>query len=161
MLSNFKAGLMDKTTHKHYINLLLEEQNVLLPIESMTMVLAFAALQKIPSSDIAFQGILNFHGKSLPVYDLLMLIDEKKQINITSDTQLLMSVVDSKEIGLIVSEAKELVAIETTSMQAPPLDAMPYVKFIYETQDTVAWGLDLVALTTFRRLQLYSEKCDG
>jgi chemotaxis signal transduction protein len=145
---------MDK---KQYLTLLLGKQHVFLPLHAINTVLAIPTLHKTPDCDVAFKGILNFHGKGLPVYDLLTLVCEKEEVAVDIDTPLLLVNANQHEIGLLVSEVGELITVDSTALQSPPADAMSYVKYLYETEQKCAWILDLDTLVAHHGLQLKRE----
>lgn len=153
---------MDTLAPKNqYLLFYLEEQRVLLAIDSIKMVLPIAALQEVPDQSESFRGMLNFHGKGVPVYDLLQLTNIQKQINIHPDIPLVLGLSKNQEIGLLVSDVDDLIEIEASHLQTPSSDAMPYVKFIYETTDKNAWELDLNGLIDYHQLHLKSEIPNG
>ncbi len=150
---------MDSTPEfSQYVILSLHEQSVFLDISTVNMVLSLPALNKLPDQDPSFQGILNFHGRGIPIYDLLMLLDiGAKRLDIDVDTPVVLCHAEKKEIGLIVSKVHDLKSIDTGLLQPPPSDAMSYVKSIYEDTSGSAWVLDVTELVRHHRLQLNFE----
>lgn len=145
---------MDK---RKYLNVLLEDQDILFPIDSINMVLEMPALQVIPNDKKAFKGMLNFHGIALPVYDLLSLVYQEKAVLVQIDTPLLLAYAANHQIGLVISGVKELIEIDTDALQKPTQNAMPYVTYLYETEKKCAWVLDLDKLITHNFIQLSGE----
>lgn len=140
-----------------YLDLLLEDQHIMLGLPFVKMVLAIPALQKAPDPQPAFRGILNFHSKAIPVYDLLTLLDAAKKTIITTDTALVLTTINNNEIGLLTAQVEGLIKIDITHLQKAPNDAMRYVKYLYETEKKSGWILDLDTLVSHHQLKVKSE----
>lgn len=134
---------------KDYLVVLLQQQRLLLPIDVVNMVISYAALQTVPDKELAFSGVLNFHGKGIGVYDLENLINTRMTTDITIDTPIILANVDGKEIGLIVQGVEDMQYLKAEQLQTPGDDMMPYVVGIYEDDNKTAWVLCLESLLNY------------
>lgn len=135
-----------------YLKLKLNEQILLLPLQNIRMVLPLPALQSLPDQDDSFEGMLNFHGTSVPVYSLFRLT-EHEQPSYNLDTPLLLCEVNNSLLGLLVSEVSTLLTVPNIDVQKPKLKKfLPYVTGIYEQEQWAAWILNLEKLVEQHQL---------
>lgn len=144
---------MDNNNEKaFYLELNINEQRVLLALIHVEIVLPIVALQSVPDKNHLLKGVLNYHGKGVPVYDLAQLLDlDKTQTNINSP--LLLVKIEGKQVGLFLNEVLDVIEIEQSSIQHLSLSNMKsYVSGIYETTEHNAWRLNLEALFKYHHL---------
>jgi chemotaxis signal transduction protein len=53
-----------------YLKFSVENQQTLLPLTQIQIILRLPKLQVVPNKTKGFEGILNYHGTSVPVYNL-------------------------------------------------------------------------------------------
>lgn len=140
----------DSKEARQYLRFLLNKQQILLPVAYVQQVFLLPALQMVPDVDPAFQGILDFHGECVPIYDLSLLIS-KNALGVSSETPVLLVSIEEKLRGYLVTEVCDLISIATTALQAPERDAMPFVEAIYEAEQQIAWVLNLSVLMKHHR----------
>lgn len=135
-----------------FLQLNVNDQHVLLFLSQVEMVLPMVELQTVPDKDHKLKGILNYHGKAIPVYDLANLL-ELDSVKITLNTPLLLCVMNDKQIALVLKEVLHVIEIDQQLIQTASLCKMkPYVSGIYEAPGCNAWCLDLQKLLHYHDL---------
>lgn len=137
------------TVNIHYLKIRLNHQIILILLEHVHIVLPIAKLQTIPQNNAALAGILNFHGRGLPVYHLSELMNEPKP-DYDLNTPLLVCTLSDNLVGLLVSEVIEVIELRHDIIQKQPYTAEPYVMGLVEEKDLSAWLLDLESLLHHR-----------
>lgn len=151
------ASEITQDNQQQYILFSLNKEQILISISSIQLVLLLPSLQSIPNQDPAFKGLLDFHGKSIPVYDLAKLINDQHFVDVTISTSVMICKTHSGLVALMVDDVVEVLQINDALLQNPEKDAMPFVKFIVEKESMMAWGLNLDTLVAHHRLQLKHE----
>lgn len=138
-----------------YLELNVNDQSILLSLNTVEIVLPMATLQYVPDKNHLLKGLLNYHGTAIPVYDLAELLEmEKTETDI--NTPLILVDMNNKKVGIFLKEVQNVIEVDDDVLQKPDLCKMKqYVSGIYETTDDNAWRLDLPALFSYH--QLYDE----
>lgn len=140
-------------TSSDYLKLRLNHQIILIALHQTHLVLPIAQLQTVPHQDVALEGLLNYHGRPVPVYHLSELIHESRPLY-DLNTPLLMCTLSSGFIGLFISEVIELIHLSDKEIQYDHLDkAMPYVTGLLE-EECSAWILDVEKLLQYHHTEL-------
>lgn len=145
--------MANQSNGKFYLELSINNQAVLLSLNQVEIVLPMAELQTVPDKNHLLQGVLNYHGTAIPVYDLAQLLElDKTDTNI--NTPLLLVDVEGKQVGVFLKEVLDVLTIEENEIQTPSLaNVKSFVSGIYETNEINAWRLDLNALFHYHQLK--------
>lgn len=143
----------NQSNGKFYLELSINDQAVLLSLNQVEIVLPMAELQSVPDKSHLLQGVLNYHGTAVPVYDLAQLLDLDKT-DTTINTPLLLLDINGKQVGVFLKEVLDVLTIEEDEMQSPSFaNVQSFVNGIYEKNNVNAWRLDLNALFQYHNLQ--------
>ena len=116
------------------------------------IVLPLPALQSVAYQDDALEGILNYHGESVPIYSLSTLVNVTAE-NITLDTPLILCKINDSLLGLLVSSVDEIISLFKSDIQNSPLiKSTPHIEGIVENSDGSSWILDLEYLINNRHI---------
>ncbi len=126
-----------------YLKLKMNEQSILLPLQHVKIVLRLPALQEVPHEAKGFEGILNYHGTSVPVYSLANWIGTDS-IEYTLDTPLVLCELQGELLGLLVSDVSGVVYVKPDEVQLPKFSNLPnFVKGAYESEHESMWVIHL------------------
>ncbi len=129
-----------------YLKLKMGAQLILLPITHLKIILRLPALHQVPSQTKGFEGILNYHGTSVPVYSLGEWIG-LKEINYSLDTPLILCELAENLVGFLVSDVDDVIQVQHDEIQTPDLSHLPaFVKGIYTVKNESMWIIQLADL---------------
>jgi purine-binding chemotaxis protein CheW len=102
----------------------MNDQCILLPLHQVQLVLRLPALQDVPSDAKGFEGILNYHGVSVPVYSLgaWLGVDSPEY---TLDTPLVLCGFEGELMGLLVSDVTDVIDVPYDDIKVPKLSDLP------------------------------------
>ncbi|MDX2345781.1 MAG: chemotaxis protein CheW [Legionella sp.] len=131
---------------EQYLKLIMGQQRILLPLSQVKLTLRLPTLHEVPNQTKGFEGTLNYHGVSVPVYNLGNYVGlEPVQREI--DTPLILCQFNKGLLGLLVSEVNEVVFLEKKDIQTPELSQLPdFVQGTYESENESMWIIQLEAL---------------
>ena len=129
-----------------YLKLKVDAQSILLPLKHVQIILRLPALHEVPSDAKGFEGILNYHGVSVPVYNLGAHVGAA-QVVPDIDTPLVLCQFKAGLLGILVSDVEEVVAVKAEDVQKPELSQLPaFVTGAYESEVESMWVIQLDAL---------------
>lgn len=135
--------MSEKKQKKMYLKLRVHKQQLLLPLQQIQLVLRLPELHPVPSNAKEFEGILNYHGKSVPVYNMGTWI-ENKPVKQTIDSPLILCKLNNELIGLLTSDVDLIMSVHDKHIQRPNLSELPsFVGGIYEYKQASLWVLNL------------------
>ncbi len=129
-----------------YLKLKMNGQSILLPLAQVKTVLRLPALHEVPNEAKGFSGVLNYHGVSVPVYNLGSYIGTEL-VQLSVDTPLVLCELEKGLVGLLVSDVEEVMSLEADELQKLALSQLPaYVQGTYESEAESMWVIALDAL---------------
>lgn len=141
--------MVDESDLCQYLRVKVGDQLILLSLQVVKIILPLPSLHDVPHQTKGLQGILNYHGKSVPVYNLGVLIDVAKT-PFTVDTPLILCEIQTEVFGLMVSQVDEVLEISDKNIQCLNLANLPsFVKGTYEDASDSMWVLELAGLVEF------------
>lgn len=140
--------------HTKFLKIYMIDQCILLPLHQVNIVLRLPALQDVPSNAKGFEGILNYHGTSVPVYNLgAWLGDAAPQY--TLDTPLILCEFDDELIGLLVSNVDDVITVPEHEINRPKLSDLPdFVRGMYLCENESMWVMQLDKLMALHQSPL-------
>lgn len=149
--------MVDESNLSQYLRVNVGEQLILLSLQVVKIILPLPSLHDVPHQTKGLQGILNYHGKSVPVYNLGVLIDGEA-VPFAVDTPLILCEIHSEIFGLLVSQVDEVLEIATQHIQSLSLANLPsFVKGTYEASSSSMWVLELAGLIDLSSLKEAAE----
>lgn len=145
---------VEQSAKETFLEIRANEQSIVLPLDAVESVLLIAALQEVPNKHTSFEGVLNYHGHSIPIYSLQKLLNESATPEYTLDTPIVLCQIESQKLGLIVDEAKEVLSFFKNQIQQPSLtESLPYVDGVIEEEEGSFWSLNLTKLMSHHQIE--------
>lgn len=137
----------DHSESKSCLVVLLDEQRILIDLSHIALVIHVAQLQEIPHKDPAFEGMLNYHGDSIPIYHLSRLIDTSAAAQYALDMPIILCDCMGKRFGLLATQALDIIQLRQEQIQKDAiLQALPFIEGVVELADGSVWLLGLECL---------------
>ncbi|MDF1757849.1 MAG: chemotaxis protein CheW [Legionellaceae bacterium] len=135
--------MQKQDSDNQYLKIKMGNQFILFALNLVKIVLRMPALHDMPNETVGFKGMLNYHGVSVPVYNLGDWIG----IEITEDIvdiPLVLCDLDSHLIGFMVSDVQEVLYLEEDKIQTPDLSNLPdFVQGTFENEQESMWVVSL------------------
>jgi len=93
-------------------------------------VFPLVALKAVPSAPPYVAGVMNLHGRAVPVIDLAMRLSLPNTQPYTLDTPIVLVAAGAREYGLIVQEILEVETLKVTQVSAEKLFAAEVPSFV-------------------------------
>jgi len=105
-----------------YLNIQVGRVACALALERVDKIVTLMALEEVPNAPNYLVGVFNYHGKVVPVVDLLLRIGEEhiSPYDINSSVLLCETIEQEGLIGLIVSYVGDIVDIDYAELQLSP-----------------------------------------
>ncbi len=133
-------------SERQYVIFKLEEEEYGVNIMNIQEISEYIKCTEVPNSPDFIEGIINYRGNIVPVINL----HNKFNINpivITEDTRIIIFGLDSKQVGLLVDDASQVLTIDDTDIEEPPSIIMAsgpkFISGIGKVQDNIIVILDL------------------
>jgi len=135
---------MDQNKNQtRYLKLNMGKQFILLSLHHVRIVLRMPALHEIPNETKGFEGILNYHGVSVPVYNLGYWIGDDL-IKYGIETPLILCELQGSLVGLLVSDVLEVIHVDPKDIHLPKLSNLPmFVQGTYVSENESMWIIQL------------------
>lgn len=115
--------------NKHLLLFSLKQELFGISVENVIRVINLEKIIKIPKAPTFVVGAINLEGQVIPVVDLANKID----LGVTEINQdkkvIVLEIIreeETMEVGVIIDEVLDVVALENTALAAPPLDNMGF-----------------------------------
>ncbi len=86
-------------------------------LKNIEKILLLPSLEEVPGGPVYMVGLMNLHGQSVTVIDLLTLIGIKREKSYSLETPLLICSENSIKIAVVVDEVLELMETEEKVLQ--------------------------------------------
>ncbi len=137
---------MPQCDTQQYLKLSMGEQHILLPLTQVQIVLRLPGLHQVPNQTKGFEGVLNYHGVSVPVYNLGNYVGAQ-QVPRHLDTPLVLCQLDKGLVGFLVANVESVTTLKKSDMQIPKLSQLPdFVVGVYESEAGSMWVIQVEAL---------------
>ncbi|MDF1678281.1 MAG: chemotaxis protein CheW [Legionellaceae bacterium] len=137
---------MSQSEMQQYLQLSMGEQHILLLLTQVQIVLRLPGLHQVPNHTKGFEGILNYHGVSVPVYNLGSYVGIQ-HVQLDLDTPLVLCQLAEGLVGFLVSDVEAVVTLKKNDMQVPRLSDLPdFVVGVYESEAGSMWVIQVEAL---------------
>jgi len=134
---------MSQTDINQYLKLKMGQQSILLPLNQIQIILRLPTLHEVPNETKGFEGLLNYHGQSVPVYNLGSYVG-LELVQLTLDTPLVLCQLEKGLVGLLVSDVEEVISFSIKEIQKPELSQLPlFVQGAYESEKESMWVIQL------------------
>ncbi len=131
---------------EQYLKLALEKQQLLLPLRQVQIILRLPTLYAVPSQTKGFEGVLNYHGMSVPVYNLGDCLGSET-VEKALDTPLILCELEAGTVGILVSDVEEVIHLSTDEIQQSELSKLPdFVAGTYVSEKASMWVISLETL---------------
>lgn len=107
----------------HILTFRLDQQTYAFPIAEVFQIIDMVAILPIPQAEPFFEGVINLHGRMVPVINLHRFMSEASE-PIGLHTPILLVKLDEQITGLIVDEVLDVHSIPTNQV-ARPVDFLP------------------------------------
>ena len=114
----------DRKDEKKYIVFNVSDENYGLDIASVSSIIEMPKITNVPASPKHYRGIINLRGEIIPVVSLRRKMSLEDDSFTHSSRIIIADLEEDKQIGLIVDEVKEVVAIPDEDI----LDPSPFLK---------------------------------
>lgn len=115
--------------NKHLLLFSLKQELFGISVKNVTRVINLEKIIKIPKAPTFVVGAINLEGHVIPVVDLANKID-LGVTEVNEDKKVIVLEIireeETMEVGVIIDEVLDVVALEHTSLSAPPLDNMGF-----------------------------------
>ncbi len=112
-------NLNDSDMEGKYLTFLTENQLFAIPIYDVVQIVGMQKITDMPDSPNYMKGIINLRGSIIPVIDFrLRLGKQEKEYN--ERTCIIVTSIDSQEVGLVVDEVDSVINIEDEYISKPP-----------------------------------------
>ena len=110
-------------TYHNLVTFRLGQQIYALPIEPVVQIVEMVTITPIPRTNPSVEGVINYHGKSVPVLNL------RRHLGLPAVpfglyTHIIIAQTDDKTIGLIVDQVLSVLDLDETQL-AHPDDILP------------------------------------
>ena len=120
-LAIYKEELKDE---KKYVVFNVSKENYGIDISSVSSIIEMPQITNVPRAPKHFRGIINLRGEIIPVISLRRKMSLEDDTFTNSSRIIITEVEDNKQIGLIVDEVREVVAIPDEEI----MDPSPFLK---------------------------------
>lgn len=132
----------------HLVIFRLEKQAYAFSIDSISQMIDMVTIMPLPKSDPMIEGVINVHGRLIPVIDLHRLfLGGSHSLNL--HTPILLVTIENKTIGLIVDELLDVYSLmpdqiaETTDILPNGSQAAPILRGVTMVANEMVMLLDL------------------
>jgi len=102
----------------HFVNFKVDDQVYALPLERVESVLRMVAVTPLPEAPAGVAGVINLHGKVIPVIDLRQRLGrQSREYNI--DDRLLVAGDQVRKMAIMVDEATDVMEVPAQFVQKP------------------------------------------
>lgn len=102
-------------------------------------------ITRVPNCREFVKGVLNLRGTVIPVVDLRSRIG-LGEISYSDKTRIVITKVESTEIGFLVEETNEVITTKWDSIETPPSDQFDYIQGIAKYNGRLISLLDITKL---------------
>ncbi len=92
----------------HLVIFRLEQQTFAFSIESIQQIIDMVTILPLPKADPLIEGVINYHGKMVPIIDLRRLFTEQIISLFRLHTPILLVTIEKQTIGLVVDEVLDI-----------------------------------------------------
>ena len=135
----------------NYLEVEAGKQMLLIELPYITTILPMVKLSHGMDEKSLLLGVMNYHGQSVPVYDLAFLLGHSNT-PIGKDTLIILCEVEQKLIGFITSKVQGVFQPNLGQQQLSYVQMKPFVTNIIECESGTHWIIDLIKLLTFYNL---------
>jgi purine-binding chemotaxis protein CheW len=107
----------------HILIFRLDQQVFAFSIDSVFQIIDMVAIMPLPKAEPTFEGVINLHGRMVPIINLHRLIYDKP-CPFGLHTPILLVKIENQMIGLIVDEVLDVNSIPSNRI-AKPADFLP------------------------------------
>lgn len=126
-------------------------------VSSVEAIIKLQAITKVPHAPAHVVGVTNLRGNIVPVIDL------KKRLSLsetesTSDTRIIVAIVQDSKIGMVVDTVSQVVEIEDSQIEPTPqistsIDST-YIRGIVKIENLLVIMLDLAKVFSDEKTKL-------
>lgn len=122
----------------------LDSEEYALPVLKIREIIRYQGATKLPNADPCLEGIINLRGKIIPIINLAKKFNFKKEKDIDDNSRVIIIENKIQDVGIIVNEVTEVLRIDESLIEAPPIkDRHKYIKGIGKTDTRMLMLLDL------------------
>lgn len=134
------------------VTLLLENTEFALEVRSVQEIIRLIEITRVPHAPKAVTGVINLRGNIIPVMDLRIKFGLTPIVE-TDNTRIIISKSEGKKLGLIVDDVSEVVTLDVSSVQLPPVvedeEKTEYIKGVGKIGERLLLILDLKKLSVY------------
>ncbi len=142
------SGTKEPSERRQLLHFMVRETQCCLRLEDVERVLPLMALEKLPAGQEDLVGLLNWHGRTVPVADLGILLGLAGARPYDLGTPVLLCGDDDQTVGFVVADVIGVEPIEEKELQLGPalaVSSLPLVAVV-QTSRGVSALLDLRGL---------------
>ena len=109
----------ENTEEKKYIVFNISKENYGIDISSVNSIIEMPQITNVPRSPEHYRGIINLRGEIIPVISLRRKMSLEDDTFTSSSRIIITDIEEDKQVGLIVDEVKEVVAIPDEEIMEP------------------------------------------
>ena len=133
-----------------YIQISIDHDDFIIPCDKVGTIIPNVKIQYLPGAADFMAGIVNYHGNTVPVIDITMLLKKRTSKNFLSTRIILLNndemLPNSSVCGILAENVTEVVKLNTQfdndSMQIKPIYSM-YVDAVFNHKNTVLQKLNM------------------
>jgi purine-binding chemotaxis protein CheW len=129
----------------------LGDQEYALPVESIVQIIEMVTVTPIPGVNHSVRGVLNYHGKAVPVLDLRLHLGLSKA-PLRLDTHIVLVQIGDRKLGLIVDRVTRVLSLADGEIVRPQEIAIegvveaPILRGLVQTSNGPVFVFDIIEL---------------
>ena len=147
-----------------YIQFSIDQDDFIIASDKVMTIMPYVNIQFLPGSTEFMAGMINYHGNSVPVIDVTMLLKKRTSKNFLSTRIILLNndklLPNSDLCGILAENVTEVIKIksqfDTDTTQIKPIYSM-YVDAVLNHKNTILQKLNLDAVFARGFAQHYLE----
>ena len=141
-------------SEKQYVIFKLGEEEYGVNIIHIQEISEYIKCTEVPNAPDFIEGIINYRGSIIPIINLHNKFN-MDPIVITEDTRIIIFMLDDKQMGFLVDDASQIVAISDSNIESPPsiivASGPKFISGIGKVQDNIIIILDLENLLSEKK----------
>jgi purine-binding chemotaxis protein CheW len=126
----------------HFLRFMLNDTYFCVEVQHVSKVMPLMFLTAAPGSPHYMVGLMNLEGKTLPVIDLSLRLNIKRNKKYTLNTPVLLCIYNQKKSGIVVDKIIDIVDIDESCLQMKK----EFLSADSPFSGTITIGTDLVLL---------------
>ena len=135
-------------TRKNYLKVDIGERYVLLQLSQVTSILSMVQLSPGMGHQSLLLGMMNYHGTSVPVYDLQYLVAHSKT-SIDKDKFIILCEIGQQPVGFVTQNVQGIFKTTVTNSISPFVKLDSFVTSTIENEDGIHWIIDMMDMLKF------------